>query len=167
MIDAKKYEEMISTWLKVMTEHGLTPESEPVRMIEASIKFSPARKTRVANSIWLMFDTMVELQTLLGVDEQNRKECEEWRDQLWQLVKHEMVEPMNADDINIEIAAARCAAAHLKDGWNLQPTAYRVVHFPDDQKELHASLRHLPTNLEIVYFEREMWRVLAEKRDGA
>jgi hypothetical protein len=63
----------------------------------------------------------------------------------------------NVDYINIEITAARCAAAHLKDGYNLQPTAYRIVHFPDDQKELQAALRHLPTGLEIVYFEREMW----------
>jgi hypothetical protein len=91
MIDEKKYAEMVAVISKSMVCGGLPPESEPVRLFEASLNFSPEQKLAVANSIWIMLDAMVELQVFLGAVEESRAGFEHWRDDLWQLIKNETV----------------------------------------------------------------------------
>lgn len=65
-------------------------------------------------------------------------------------------------DSLITKTAATVAAAHVADGWNLKPKAYRLHTFPDDRATLAAALGRQPTRDDEIAFERAMWEALPQ-----
>ena len=53
------------------------------------------------------------------------------------------------------------AAAHLADGWNLRPMAYRLALLADDLNALTSHLGHVPTGAEVIAHERAVQEALA------